>query len=300
MDYSIRPAKHVLRKMMCDVFKRLVHFDSLDAYEYIGFGAAELIDFSVFHKTLGIHDMTSIEVEEETYERAKTYNLPYGCITVIHGKSTDYLPTVGHGGKAIYWLDYTSVLNDTVLADVDIVCKRAKPGSFLLVTVNSDIRNDRLVRFTTAVGEVNVPLGTTEQDLKEWGLARVQKRVLRNRIEESIRLRNLSGSERILTKDILHVHYKDSSRMLTYGILLYEKNDKLKVRKCRFHDLPFARGEEFLLKVPSLTRRERHILDQLLPTPGLVSDQHPWLRQDFEEYKDLYRFYPNFGDVEQQ
>lgn len=244
--------------------------------------------------------MTSIEVEEETYERAKTYNLPYGCITVIHGKSTDYLPTVGHGGKAIYWLDYTSVLNDTVLADVDIVCKRAKPGSFLLVTVNSDIRNDRLVRFTTAVGEVNVPLGTTEQDLKEWGLARVQKRVLRNRIEESIRLRNLSGSERILTKDILHVHYKDSSRMLTYGILLYEKNDKLKVRKCRFHDLPFARGEEFLLKVPSLTRRERHILDQLLPTPGLVSDQHPWLRQDFEEYKDLYRFYPNFGDVEQQ
>jgi hypothetical protein len=300
VDYSIRPAKHVLRKMLCDVFKRLIHFDSLGAYEYIGFGATELIDFSVFHKTLGIHNMTSIESEEETYERARTYNLPYGCITVIHGKSTDKLPSVGHGGKAIYWLDYTSVLNETVLADVDIVCKRARSGSILLVTVNSDLRNDRLAKFTKDVGEGNVPLGTTEEDLKDWGAARVQKRVLRNKVEESLRLRNLVGAERVLAKDILHIHYKDSSRMLTYGILLHEKNDKFKLKKCRFHDLPFARGEEFLLKVPSLTRRERHVLDQYLPTPGLVHDQHPWLREDFEEYKSLYRFYPNFGDVEQQ
>ena len=128
MDYSLRPAKHILRKMICEALMRLVNLKPLDSYQYIGFGARELIDFSVFHKVLGICDMTSIEIDQETYERARTYNLPYGCINIVRGKSTDLLPDLGHKKRTIYWLDYTSGLNAIVLADVEIVCKEAEIG----------------------------------------------------------------------------------------------------------------------------------------------------------------------------
>lgn len=284
VDYSIRPAKHVLRKLMSEVFRRLVHFASLDEYEYVGFGARELIDFAVFHKALGIREMTSIEIDRETYERAKTYNMPYGCITMLQGQSTEQLPNVGNRNRTIFWLDYTSVLNETALADVAIVCEKVRSGSVLVVTVNSEFRGQaKLASITSAVGDENVPLGTTEDSLSDWGAARVQKRILRNRVEEALRLRNLSGRERMIATDLIHIHYKDGAKMLTYGVVFYDEEDKVRFRRCKFRQLAFARGVEFSLKVPSLTRRERHVLDQLLPIPGAVNEDHPWLREDFQE-----------------
>ena len=299
MDYSIRPAKHVLRKMLSEILKRLSTFEDLESYQYIGFGARELIDFAIFHRTLGISDMTSIEYDRETYERAKTYNLPYGCIKVLYGRSTDLLPDLDHTKRTIYWLDYTETLTATILADTEIISKEATSGSLLIVTANCDFRGEgKLSRFVSFVGDENVPLGTTEDDLREWGAAKVQTTVLKNKIAETLTLRNQAGGDTISPTEVMNIHYKDGARMHTYGVVFCANSETRKLRRCRFQDFEISRRGEFVLNVPALTRRERHILDQCLPTRGELIEQHPWLKSDFEKYRDLYRYYPNFEEVE--
>ena len=48
--------------------------------------------------------------------------------------------------------------------------RKQRSGSVLIVTVNSDLRGEKkLSNFTSSVGDENVPLGTTEEDLGESG-----------------------------------------------------------------------------------------------------------------------------------
>ncbi len=61
INYSLRPAKSVERKMLCEAIKRLAVFDKIESYKYVGFGSAYFSDFSLIHRSLGIEDMLSIE-----------------------------------------------------------------------------------------------------------------------------------------------------------------------------------------------------------------------------------------------
>lgn len=69
IDYSLRPAKHAERRMMCDVFRRLRPFGRVEDYMYVGFGSVWFSDFSLFHRALGIRDMLSIEKERSAEQR---------------------------------------------------------------------------------------------------------------------------------------------------------------------------------------------------------------------------------------
>lgn len=61
VNYRLRPAKNIERKMMGEVFGRLSAVEPLKAYQYVGFGAEFFSDFALYHQTLGIADMSSIE-----------------------------------------------------------------------------------------------------------------------------------------------------------------------------------------------------------------------------------------------
>ncbi|HGB1823876.1 TPA: O-methyltransferase, partial [Salmonella enterica subsp. enterica serovar Bahrenfeld] len=61
IDYRIRPAKNIERKMIRDVLLRLSPFGIFSDYQYIGFGSKYFTDFIIMHKYLGIDDMISIE-----------------------------------------------------------------------------------------------------------------------------------------------------------------------------------------------------------------------------------------------
>ncbi|RMG75351.1 MAG: hypothetical protein D6711_06830, partial [Chloroflexi bacterium] len=57
INYGLRPAKHIERKMLIEIFRRLSEFGSVESYRYIGFGALYFNDFYQFHKYLGIQNM---------------------------------------------------------------------------------------------------------------------------------------------------------------------------------------------------------------------------------------------------
>jgi hypothetical protein len=71
INYSLRPAKSIERKMLCDAFRRLSAFGKVENYQYIGFGSTYFSDFSLFHKALGIsnkeirHLDTQLPIKED-------------------------------------------------------------------------------------------------------------------------------------------------------------------------------------------------------------------------------------------
>ena len=69
INYAIRPAKCIERKMLCEAFRKLSVFGDVKNYRYIGFGSPFFNDFYLFHKNLSINNMICIEKHEEDKER---------------------------------------------------------------------------------------------------------------------------------------------------------------------------------------------------------------------------------------
>ena len=86
INYALRPAKSIERKMLCEVFRRLTPLGKLESYRYIGFGSTYFTDFILFHKSLGINSMISIEKDEGNKDRFN-FNLPFRCINLKFGSS---------------------------------------------------------------------------------------------------------------------------------------------------------------------------------------------------------------------
>jgi hypothetical protein len=84
INYGLRPAKHIERKMMVEAFRRLEPVASLKSYRYVGFGSPYFPDFSLIHRSLGISTMVSIE-RELSSERRMCFNRPFKCISIEMG-----------------------------------------------------------------------------------------------------------------------------------------------------------------------------------------------------------------------
>lgn len=91
INYALRPAKAVERKMLCETFRRLHPFARIERYRYIGFGSIYFSDFHLFHRALGISDMLSIEKDEHAKECFE-FNQPYKCVRMDFRPSSEVLP----------------------------------------------------------------------------------------------------------------------------------------------------------------------------------------------------------------
>ena len=164
INYSLRPAKAIERRMFCELFHRLSAFNPLNKYQYIGFGSTYFSDFSQFHKMLGITDLKSIEKDKENEKRFK-FNIPYSCIDLQFGHSNEILPKLQFDNTpSILWLDYDYRLDSTVLEDARTFASSALESSLILITVNAtqitkentpteELKNYRYKKLVEAVGE---------------------------------------------------------------------------------------------------------------------------------------------------
>lgn len=57
INYPLRPAKAIERRMLCAAFERLHPFQRIERYRYVGFGSIYFSDFQLLHRQLGITDM---------------------------------------------------------------------------------------------------------------------------------------------------------------------------------------------------------------------------------------------------
>src|SRR5437762_3665630 len=137
INFSLRPAKNVERKMLCEAFSRLACFASFADYRYVGLGSTYFSDFLLVHRRLGINDMVSIERDTANRQRF-LFNRPFACIEMRFGQSTDVLPRLAWRRRTIAWLDYDGVLEDDVLADAQHLASNMISGSVLVMTLNAE------------------------------------------------------------------------------------------------------------------------------------------------------------------
>ena len=322
INYSLRPAKTIERKMMCDAFRRLYPFGKIETYRYVGFGSIYFSDFQLFHRVLGIDDMLSIEKDayaEECFE----FNKPYKCVRIDCRPASDVLPGLDWQSKTIAWLDYESKLDEIVLSDVVSVCAKACSGSVLVVSLNAHPDSDpdeatrkkyiedtgltfsvdayRLREMRNRLGD-NLPSEVSGSELRGGGVASISRKVIHSRLEEALSIRNgvLPSGKKLVNRQIFNFQYNDNARMLTVGWIFYEADDHYKFDACLFNELDFVRLEEepYMIKVPCLTLTEMRHLNSQLPRVGTDELAMPGVPPShIKHYTELYRYFPTFTEA---
>lgn len=311
IHYGLRPAKNVQRKMIVETLRRLAEFGAITSYRYVGFGSTYFSDFTLFHKTLGIRHMISIERDAPNRKRFE-FNRPFNCIQMLFGESSEVIPTLSWNAKTILWLDYDGSLVPSVLSDIRFFCASASAGSVIIVTVNAepaelDVESPRVDKLQKQLGKDRIPADVKEQDLSDWGTARIFRRILTAEILATLSERNgaLPDPLKIEYKQLFNFRYRDGDRMLTVGGLFYERGQNAIVAKCGFDQLEFIRSNPkpdsrpFVIEVPMLTYREIRHLDKQLPRARRSRLTAPKVSSaDIKRYESIYRYFPTFAETE--
>ena len=246
IDYSLRPAKHAERRMLCDVFRRLRPFGSIEEYVYVGFGSVWFADFVLFHRSLGIKDMISIEQSAAAKARIEE-NKPFR-IPVDYRSSKDALPDLDWDRKQIIWLDYDDPISPDILQDIRSVVSRARSGSVVAVSVQcvrapqvSEAEQDdvggapkAIDRFVAVFGRERIPEGTTEEDLFGWPFGGLSRKLLLQEIEGALAIRNGDHEQKFAFKNICEIEYEDGAKMTTIVGLIHSEADSNRFEDCRF------------------------------------------------------------------
>lgn len=327
INYSLRPAKHIERKMFSETFGKLSILDNIKNYRYIGMGSAYFSDFNLFHKTLGINKLLSIEGEDDkkTKERIR-FNKPFACIDVEFGWTDKVLPTLPWKKwqeKSIVWLDYVDKLTEGILGDIDTVLFNVKAGSVFLISVNIEedderdkIKNPtklsakkfRLKMLSENVGKESIPQRAFDLVLNIENNKSVIREIIDNAFRSAVKKRNsgVAEADHVEYKQLFNLHYRDSCDMLTVGGIIFTKNQKEKVNEM-FDHLDFIRqGKDcFDIVVPKLTYRELHALDKVLPYIKRKDNKKgnsdlsriPLSANDKKNYANIYRYFPTFVET---
>lgn len=309
INYSLRPAKNVERKMMFEALRRLDRFRNLTDYRYVGFGSPFFADFGLAHRDLGLGELLSIEKESGDKQRFE-FNKPYNCITMRYGDAKDAFGKVRWNAHPhIAWADYESTMDKDVLTAIDIMASQCASGSVLIVTVNaqvghqSEVWQEKHDELTNKIGSPLFPRDIKPRDLREWGTANALHRVFRRHVDDILYQRNAGRDEADVfeSEELFRFHYEDGARMLTIGELFYRRSDSEAIAACSFKDFDFCREENrpFFIRIPSLTSREILYLEAQLPcTPPDQIDRRDIPLQDVKTFAEIYRYFPKFAEMD--
>lgn len=311
INYSIRPAKCIERKMLCEAFLRLSIFGKIENYRYIGFGSTFFSDFALFHKFLNICNMVSIEKDVAKKDRFE-FNRPYQCIRMEYGNSNEVFPTLHWQSRSIVWLDYDSRLTKDVLLDIKTFCANSRTGSMIIISVNAEpekadipydeIPNYRIDQLKKEFGADRVSAETGGKELAKWGTANVYRKIINNEILQTIESRNgiLEEGNKLCYRQLFNFNYSDNAKMLTTGGILFDEGQKHLIGLCDFDNLSFIRhsDEPYQIEVPSLTLKEiRHLGEQLPRKIDEAVTACEIKTKDVENFEKIYRYFPAFSET---
>ena len=317
INYGVRPAKHIERKMMRDLFLRLFPFSPLSDYQYIGFGAKYFVDFHLFHKSLHIDKMISIE-GDTTNRKRYLFNKPFDCIEIKFGHSNDVLPQIDFLPPSIVWLDYDSRFHIGMLNDLSTVLSKLSSGSTFCFSYNAEIyskselkgTSEQLAtdaykqKFIEIVGEDNIPPSFEERGwTNQNNFSKFLHQSVIARLKRALTERNarLADEEKLEFKQIMYFDYADGQRMETLGFILYKKSDVGVFDSCQFSGLPFYKdsSESFSIGTPNFTFKEIRYLSEKMPNIDMASlDNKIYAQKDVLIFSELYKYFPSFNEVE--
>jgi hypothetical protein len=327
VNYSLRPAKAIERKMLLEVMKRLSVFNHLDKYRYVGFGSPYFADFTLIHKTLGINKLVSIEKDIQNSERFH-FNQPFSCIQIHFDHSNSVLPLLTWSDPTILWLDYDGNLQAEMFQDIATFFSQAVPGSMFLISVNvqpdslppseyqdnlKKLKEHRLSQLIKRVGKNKLPIDIEKRSLSGDDYHKVIYEIIIDQINEGMKIRNggFVKNDQLSFSQMFNILYNDNAKMLTIGGIVHLQSQNELIKEMRVDQLPFISkaSDSFKIQVPSLTLKEMRSLDANLPDNiniklgKLKSKIKPKTKmpivsaEDIINYAKIYRYFPTFAEA---
>jgi hypothetical protein len=305
VDYSLRPSKHAERRMLGEILRRLRPFQPVEDYVYVGFGSVWFTDFSLFHRTLGIRDMLSIERQSEAKQRIDA-NKPFASIKIDYRRSDEALPDLDWTKRHFIWLDYDDPLSLGMLLDARSVAGRARSGTVAAFSVQcqkaaeiNDAEEDKagpsaFARFEGRFGRERLGTDASEMDLYGWRFGKTARRLISQEIEDAL--------EQALTfKPICAFEYEDGVKMTTVVGIFVSGTEAFQLEACHFDTLDFVNqpGKPVRIPFPKITPREARMIEQTLPwAPGVAEVVGAIPPSDTRDFAAFYRYWPSYAVLE--
>lgn len=275
-------------------------------YHYTGFGSIYFVDFALFHRYLGLSRMTSVEGDLGVKKRVK-FNCPYHLIKVVHDDMSAQIARLSSSSRHILWLDFDSILTKDLLDAVHLAVTQLSAQSILLITVDVEPPGrpeDGLTRWNPITwmqhyrdeAESYFWRGISRSDFAREALPATNARLLQVVIDEASRVRGVKFV------GMFSFLYADGHRMLSVGGMIGGDDEIRKIRSLNRDELFFMRDNitdaPFLIRVPLVTRKERHYLDHKMPSRSNWSPSAFEMKpKDVEDYRTIYRYYPAYAEM---
>ena len=308
VHYEFRPAKQVERRMLLHAFHEMRDLGyPISSYEYTGLGSIYFVDFVLFHRYLGLKRMTSVEGDRAVEKRVK-YNCPYGFVTVVNDDMAAQIARLSQERRHILWLDFDSIMTCELLAAVKLATMQLSMQSVLLVTVDVEPpgRADEgptkwnpkvWMKHYKEEAEGYLWKGISPKDFALEELPRTNARIIQAVIDEG-----LEDRDDVKFIGMFSFLYADGHKMLSVGGMIGCENDERRIRSLDRKELFFLRdnisSNPVLIRVPLVTRKERHCLDQNMPCDDKWSPADFEMKEDdVRDYKSIYRYYPAYTEM---
>jgi hypothetical protein len=317
VQYDVRPAKQVERRMIVDALQRLQPAGfSITDYQYTGFGAIYFVDFILFHKLLGMSNLLSLEKATGLTSRIE-FNRPFKCVDVKMESASSAIPNLSRDRRHILWLDYDGVIHKEFLSDIRSAITVLPAGSILLVTVDVEPPEDhdymdvdpnfdsskevmgpkQWKEYFEYHASTYLELGLGESD---FGKAELHVRTAE--ILKAAFTRSIVSRDPMRFLPMFNFIYRDSHWMLTMGGMIAGPQERRQLLSSTLRDTEYYRDDfdapPFEIAVPRLTRKERIYLDREMPCAD------GWAPKDFDldpdelrKYRGIYRFLPAFAEI---
>jgi hypothetical protein len=308
INYQVRPAKSIERKMLCDLIREIQLIRADGEMRYIGLGAKYFTDFLLLHNEFGVTDMISIEAEKERQIRYE-FNKPLKCIQMWYGTTNEVLPQIdGFDEKMnLIWLDYDNSFEDTMLLDVETICRNLNVGSMFFVSCNYSFRgekpSEKMESFKNNVGDFfDEQIEKSNYTSKKMPI--IIKKLIDNQINKTIDMRNRLDQRHIQYLQLLFLTYKDGAPMMTIGGILADEELNEKIKNSNLFDkYSFMSCDEhiFAIDIPKLTNKEIQLILKNLPISEkeFTENDQKFYGIEYEEickFEKIYRYYPYYSE----
>jgi len=305
VHYELRPAKQVERRMLLHAFHALRGVGyPISTYEYTGLGSIYFIDFVLFHRYLGITRLTSVEGDQDVKRRV-CFNRPYKQIKIVHDDIAAQVARLSSGRRHILWLDFDSIVTGDLLNTVQLASTQLSVGSLLIVTVDVEPPGKPEGKnynptawkrhYEFEAGDL-LWSGVRCGDFARDALPATNARILKAAIDKGLETRDAN------LIDLFSFLYADGHRMLSLGGMIGVDEDRKRLESLDRKDLVFLTDDivarQFEIRVPLVTRKERHYLDQCMPCSKDWSPRSFEMKpEDVSDYKKIYRYYPSYTEM---
>ena len=301
VPYDLRPSKQIERRMIIDALQRLSEGGfRIREYQYTGMGSIYFVDFTLFHRYLGIHRMLSVEHSPEI--KRVQFNKPYRNIQLNFGPIGGVIPTLDRDLQHILWLDYDNVLNKDILIDVVNAFAALSKGSIVLLTIDVEppIRDGKPKQWMEFFEQQCGTYFDTAWKSTDF----VQSKLLTRNVEiliSAIR-QGLAGRANVDFSPLFNLVYADGHKMLTIGGMIAGPEETIKLKGCNFSNAIYCRNsfsrEPYRIPLVIVTRKERTHLDAAMPA------KKGWIPKEFEldpvvvsRYSEIYRYFPVYAEL---